>query len=218
MNSEHARGTRRRQAASKGRRSMRMRRSVVLLAFLVALTGCGSAAQPPAKPHTTGPAMPISIRIVLPSRTVMAGSRLAGHVVVDNNTGHAIHSSGCGVLFTVALASSSYHPVAATPSCLQFFTIPAGTSRYRVQGLASYLAWQRAPCEWWPQGLPVQHGGSAASSRQLPRQALLPGQTIRPSAAPNPGPGDASSSSPLARAFREGASARTVDRDVAATG
>jgi hypothetical protein len=117
-----------------------MRRNVVLLAFLVALTGCGSAAQPPAKPHTTSPAMPISIRIVLPSRTVMAGSRLAGHVVVDNNTGHAIHTSGCGVLFTVALASSSYHPVVATPTCLQFFTIPAGTSRYRVQVLASYLA------------------------------------------------------------------------------
>lgn len=116
-----------------------MRRNVVLLAFLVALAGCGSASQPPAKPHTTGRSMPISIRIGLPSRTVMAGSRLAGHVVVDNNTGHAIHTSGCG-LFTVALASSSYHPVVATPSCLRFYTIPAGTSSYRVQVLASYLA------------------------------------------------------------------------------
>ena len=117
-----------------------MRRSVVLLAFLLAVTGCGSAALPGAKPHATGPAMPVSIRLVLPSRTVMAGSQLAGHVVVVNNTGHPVSRPGCGVLFTIALASSSYHPVVANPNCLQFLTIPPGTSRYRVQVLASYLA------------------------------------------------------------------------------
>ncbi|HUB40068.1 MAG TPA: hypothetical protein VMA72_14555 [Streptosporangiaceae bacterium] len=119
-----------------------MRRNVALLAFLLAVTGCAghSAARPAANPGTTAPAAPVSIQLILPSRTVMAGSRLAAHVVVHNNTGHAIRRPGCGALFTVALASSSYHPVVATPSCLQILTIPAGTSRYRVQVLASYLA------------------------------------------------------------------------------
>jgi hypothetical protein len=71
---------------------------------------------------------------------VTAGSQLTGHVVVDNNTGHAIRRAGCGVIFAVELASRSYNPVVASLSCLQFFTIPAGTSSYRVQVLASYLA------------------------------------------------------------------------------
>jgi hypothetical protein len=70
---------------------------------------------------------------------VTAGSQLTGHVVVNNNTGHAIRLAGCGALFTVELASKTYHPIVASLSCLQFFTIPAGRSRYRVHVLASYL-------------------------------------------------------------------------------
>jgi hypothetical protein len=119
-----------------------MRWIVVLLTCLVAAAGCAShsSAPPAAKPGTTAKVAPVSIQLVLPSRTVTAGSRLTAHVVVDNNTGHTIRTPGCGVLFTVALTSSSYHPVMGSLSCLQFLTIPAGTSRYRVQVLASYLA------------------------------------------------------------------------------
>lgn len=119
-----------------------MRWKVVLLVCLAAVTGCASHSSEPraARPHTTSPPAPVSIQVVLPSRSVTAGSQLTGRVVVDNNTGHAIRTPGCGVLFTLALASSSYHPVVASPSCLQFLTIPAGTSSYRVHVLASYLA------------------------------------------------------------------------------
>jgi len=119
-------------------------RNILLLTFLVAVAVTGCASRSPAGPapraHTTGPAAPVSIRVILPSRTVMTGSQLTGHVLVDNNTGHAIRTPGCGVLFTIALASSSYHPVVASPACVQLLTIPAGTSGYRVQILASYLA------------------------------------------------------------------------------
>jgi hypothetical protein len=116
-----------------------MRWTIVLLACLVAAAACTSHSPgpPAATPHRPAP---VSVQILLPARTVMAGSQLTGHVVVDNNTGHAIRTAGCGALFTVALTSKSYHPVVTTPSCLQFFTIPAGTSSYRVDVLASYLA------------------------------------------------------------------------------
>jgi hypothetical protein len=119
-----------------------MRRSIALLLCLAAAAGCTShsPAPPAAKPRNTAPPAPVSVQVLLPSRTVKAGSQLTGHVVIDNTTGHAIRTAGCGALFTVALASKSYHPVVASLSCLQFFTIPAGTSSYRVHVLASYLA------------------------------------------------------------------------------
>jgi hypothetical protein len=118
-----------------------MRWSVVLLVCLAAAACASHSSAPPtARPRTTVPSAPVSVQVVLPSGTVTAGAKLAGHVVVENNTGHAIRTAGCGTLFTVALASSSYHPVVATPSCLQLFTIPAGKSSYRVDVLASYLA------------------------------------------------------------------------------
>jgi hypothetical protein len=127
-----------------------MRPSVVLLAFLAVLTGCtggaGAAGQPAASPHTTLPAaprhlaVPISARVVLPSRTMAAGSQISGHVVVENNTGHAIRVSGCGTLFQVALVSKTYQPAVAWLTCVQSFTIPVGEASYAVIVKASYLA------------------------------------------------------------------------------
>lgn len=118
-----------------------MRRSIVLLVCLAAAAGCSSHASAlPPKSHTTATPPQVSVQVVLPSRTVTAGSQLTGHVVVNNNTGHAIRLAGCGALFTVALASKTYHPIVESLSCLQFFTIPAGRSSYRVHVLASYLA------------------------------------------------------------------------------
>lgn len=63
---------------------------------------------------------------------------MSGRVVVENNTGRAIHASGCLALFQVALVSGSYHPSVAWPLCLQPFTIPAGRSSYPVTVEASY--------------------------------------------------------------------------------
>lgn len=120
-----------------------MRRNVVLLAFLAAVTGCaGCVATQPAEnpPHTTLPAAAVSIQLMLPSRTMTAGSQMAGHVLVDNRTGQAIREHGCHLLFTVALTSSTYQPDVTSALCAQIFTIPVGKSSYPVTVMASYLA------------------------------------------------------------------------------
>lgn len=120
-----------------------VRSGVLLLAFIAAVAGCAnghSAPRPAASPHTTASAAPVSVRVVLPSRTMTAGSQMTGRVVVDNNTGHAIHEHGCLSLFQVALTSSTYHPKVAWAACLQLLTIPAGTSSYPVKIVATYFA------------------------------------------------------------------------------
>ena len=63
---------------------------------------------------------------------------MAGHVLVDNRTGHAVRVSGCLSLFEVLLTSGTYRPTAAWPLCLQRFTIPAGQTRYPVTIGATY--------------------------------------------------------------------------------
>ncbi len=64
---------------------------------------------------------------------------MSGHVVIENGTGRAIHTSGCLTLFQVALVSSTYHPAIAWLDCLQPFTIPIGQSSYPVTVAASYI-------------------------------------------------------------------------------
>ena len=109
---------------------------VVVLAVLA--TGCSSAANV-ASQHPGG-AQALTARIVLPSRTMTAGSTLKGRVVVRNNTGRAIDTIGCGTLFIIALTSSSYHPDVPWLTCLQRFTIPVGVSSFRITVAATYLA------------------------------------------------------------------------------
>ena len=117
-----------------------------LLAVLVLLAGCSSggyiaspanprAALTPARRHSSAP---VTARVVLPSRTLAAGSSMSGQVLVENTTGHAIHVSGCVKLFQVLLTSSAYRPVVGWLTCLQRFTIPVGESRYPVRVWASY--------------------------------------------------------------------------------
>jgi hypothetical protein len=55
----------------------------------------------------------MSAMVVLPSQTMTAGSSMPGRVVVENNTGRAIHVLGCGTLFQVALVSSTHRPAIA---------------------------------------------------------------------------------------------------------
>jgi hypothetical protein len=133
-----------------------VRSLVVLLALLVAGWSSGShilsrhpqgvLALPTANPHTTlraaprrSPA-PISARVVLPSRTMTAGSSMSGRVVAENDTGQSIRVPGCLTLFQVALASSKHHPAVAWPTCTQVFTIPIGKSSYPATVEASYSA------------------------------------------------------------------------------
>lgn len=120
-----------------------VRSGAVLLVIVAAVAGCSNghgAALPVASPHTTAPAPPVSVRVVLPSRTMTRGSQMTARVVVTNNTGHVIHELGCGSLFQVALTSSTYHPDVAWLTCLQSLTIPVGKTRYAVQVRATYLS------------------------------------------------------------------------------
>jgi hypothetical protein len=109
-----------------------MRKAVVMLvgmlAFLVLATGCALVASP------------ASARLILPARTMTAGSQLTGRVIVDNRSGHILQARGCGSPVDVTLSSSSYHPAGVAPDCAGTLTIPAGQSTYTVKVLASYLS------------------------------------------------------------------------------
>jgi hypothetical protein len=115
---------------------MDMKPFVTLLAILAA--GCSSGGH--ITPQSSGSLHTLSARIVLPSRTMTAGSAIKGRLVVTNNTGRAIHALGCGTLFQVALTSNTYHPDVAWPLCLQHLTIPAGVTSYRITVNATYLS------------------------------------------------------------------------------
>jgi hypothetical protein len=109
---------------------------VILLAVLTA--GCSIAGH--VVPQHSGSPHALFARIVLPARTVIAGSSINGRVVVRNNTGRAVHPVGCLYLFAVALTSSTYHPDVGGPACWHRFTIPAGVSSYPVSVSATYLS------------------------------------------------------------------------------
>ena len=133
-----------------------------MVALAAAVAGCSgggslppahsrSAAAPPAFLGTAAPAAPhplsrpLSVRVVLPVRTLPGGSRITGRVLVRNHTGHALHLIGCGGFFAVALASRTYHPKVAWPLCRQRLTIPAGRSSYRVRIGATYNECTQGP-------------------------------------------------------------------------
>jgi len=112
-----------------------MKLFVILLAILAA--GCARAGH--VAPQLSGRPHALSARIVLPTRTVTAGSSIKGRVVVTNNTGRAIHPVGCLYLFSVYLASRTFHPDdVGGPACRQIFTIPVGVSTYRISVGAIY--------------------------------------------------------------------------------
>jgi hypothetical protein len=125
-----------------------------VLVLAAAVAGCSgggslppahsrSAAAPP--PFSRPSSRPLSVRLVLPARTLPGGSHMTGRVLVRNRTGHALHLTGCGGFFAVALASRTYHPEVAWPLCAQRLTIPAGRSSYRVRIGAAYSECTQGP-------------------------------------------------------------------------
>jgi hypothetical protein len=97
--------------------------------------------QPVSQP--VAPAHPKSLlwaRIVLPSKTIPAGSMIPARVMVVNNTGGALHGEGCGSPFQVAFANDKIVPSVTWLDCLQRFTIPAGESSWPVTVAARYSA------------------------------------------------------------------------------
>jgi hypothetical protein len=120
-------------------RPIGMRVSVVLLALAVAgcTSGCHASGHASAAAPRYSPAL-VSVQVMVPSRTMEAGSSMLAHIVVDNRTGHAIHANGCGQLFELALGSDSYPAQAGWPACLQPLTIAAGKTSYPWTIRATY--------------------------------------------------------------------------------
>jgi hypothetical protein len=130
-----------------------MKSVIITFALLLAACSGGHASSTPTtvrpalsttRPGTTTvrnvPHSVVSARVVLKSQTMRGGSSMSGEVIVQNNSGHALHPTGCVRLFGIALSNGSFHQDPAWESCLQFFTIPVGSSRYPVTVTAAYLA------------------------------------------------------------------------------
>src|SRR5579859_1233614 len=142
-------GARRRRQTDVRPLHVRLARLAGLALAAPALLAAGCSGAGPTAPHsasasasasaTASPRAPLSARILLPSRTVTAGSSMRGLVVVDNRTGHPVRAWGCLSLFQVILFSESYRPSPVWLTCLQSFIIPVGESSYPVTVGASYL-------------------------------------------------------------------------------
>jgi META domain len=91
----------------------------------------------------------VTARIELPSRTMVAGSKMSGRVVVENDTGEPIHATGCVSLFQVALENDSEIPSIPWLTCGDRFTIPVGESSYPIVVRATALI-----CSACPNGSP----------------------------------------------------------------
>jgi heat shock protein HslJ len=102
----------------------------------------------------------VTARIELPSTTMTAGSKMAGRIVIENNTGHVFEASGCGSLFTVMLGNDAIHADPAWRLCAQPLPIPVGESTYPVMVWAAYQACSVTPHATMPLGKP---GGGPAS-------------------------------------------------------
>ena len=136
------RGRRRRQGAM----AAAVAAAAAAIAAVVLPAAIGSVSHGPHTASLPGPGpspAPLAAQLVLPSRTMTAGSTMKARVVIDNRTGHVINASGCGSLFQVLLVSKTYHPVVSWTLCLQHFTIPTGKSSYQTTILASYNQCER---------------------------------------------------------------------------
>jgi hypothetical protein len=81
----------------------------------------------------------LTARIVLPTRTLVAGTTVHGMVIVSNATGKVVIVKTCGSPFQVALANDHYEPGMGWPLCLQDVSIPVGESTWKVDVQARNL-------------------------------------------------------------------------------
>jgi hypothetical protein len=137
----------RNQNESLGRRTGVKAPLVVLALAFALLAACSGPTQnvsptttEPVSTTTSEPAPPLSARVVMSSTTMHAGATVDAQVIVENNTGSALHVTGCGSLFQVALSSDTIEPNIAWPACAQPLTVPVGESVYPVTVSAKYQA------------------------------------------------------------------------------
>ena len=127
-----------------------------LLAVLLFLGACSSGVTRSATPTSTRGAstsnpsrptrpQPFVVRIELPSGVMVGGSRLTGHLVVENNTGATLNllsggKTGCTPKWTVSLSNDKIPPVEAfTTECgARPLAIKPGENRFSFILLATY--------------------------------------------------------------------------------
>jgi hypothetical protein len=80
---------------------------------------------------------PRATRILLPDKTMEAGSSIPGVVVVVNNTGAPLTYGGCGGLFQVALTQGGASSGGLWLTCLMQITVPEGESVQPVNVMAA---------------------------------------------------------------------------------
>ncbi len=115
------------------------RRLAPVLAVVILFASCSSA--PTTRPHSSRPPSSLALTtLVLATTTVKVGGRISGDVVVENDLGRPIHTTGCLGIFRVMLTSRTYTPSPIWPTCLQKVTMPTGRSTYPIQVEASYNA------------------------------------------------------------------------------
>ena len=131
-----------------------------------------------ARLSSTGGNSRLSVTLQLSAASVPDGSRLTGLIVVENNTGAAIHDTGCVDFFDADLEtrSAAFAPAPrALPmlTCIQQLTVPAGKSVYPIQIDTSTLNCIQTSACTPGQGL-VPRPGETSWVRVYPLFAGLP--------------------------------------------
>jgi hypothetical protein len=101
-------------------------------------TAAPTTTSPTAPPTSTSPATSISVQLILPATTMVAGSEVTGHVMVENQSGQTAHVNDCGSAFQVLLSNRVIDQQPVWPSCARPLSIPVGVSKYTVSVMASY--------------------------------------------------------------------------------
>lgn len=96
------------------------------------------AALATAEPAKTTPTGKVTVTLRLPSHVMASGATMHAQIIVDNRTGHPIHTTGCGGIFAVVLTNRTISGSPAWPLCLQQITFPAGRSTTKLTIEASY--------------------------------------------------------------------------------
>jgi len=115
------------------------------------------AAHATAEPDETTPASKVTVTLRLPSHVMESGTTMHARIIVENRTGHPIHTTGCGGIFAVVLTNRNIDNGPGWPLCLESITFPAGLSTTKVTIDATYqgCGFPGAPrCTTHPQGPP----------------------------------------------------------------
>jgi hypothetical protein len=130
--------------------------------------------------------------MVLPAQTMVSGSSMPAHVVINNGTRQALHVEGCLSLFGIALGNDTVHPEGSWNMCARLFTIPVGESTYPVTVEANYQMCGSEPEDHLPVCGPtgaaaLPPGDYQAEFLQVHKIAEAPSPiTVHVTAAPTP--------------------------------